>query len=463
MKSNHPNKLSIVNCQLSIIIIALAIILSSCSWGNYYVVNFDELPEATDGSMFRITSQQYTDLSAGVPDNCYLPDGVAFNNWQDTTPDTNPDGKPAPKRASGISAAGLVQAILDQMNGKKVVEITGTYTSFDKDYNPITLSGKVLLPADGKFERYILVSHYTIGSNKEAPSNAFPLEGLLCSMGYALICPDYIGYGITADQIHPYLVMELTALNVLDMYRAVKRYFEYAGLKPQKDDIYLLGYSQGGATTMAVEYVIEELYNPILSDLYDENPIAIRRVLAGGGPYDIKATFDRFVSTDRADYPVAVPLVLQGMIAGNGLDLDMRAIMCKRLCDNIDEWINSKKYTTAQLNSLIGTKVTHEMLTPTGMNVTSKEVSELYKAMVENSVVSYAWEPQAPVYILHSMDDETVTYLNATNAKQRWSGANIQYNFGHYGGHVKTCLRFMLTCKTLLEQDRKEEKVNYLK
>jgi len=96
------------------------------------------------------------------------------------------------------------------------------------------------------------------------------------------------------------------------------------------------------------------------------------------------------------------------------------------------------------------------------MNVQSKEVSELYKAMVQNSIISYAWEPQAPVYILHSMDDETVTFLNATNAKHRWQNANIQYNFGHYGGHVKTCLRFILTVRTLLQEEKNDENVNYL-
>ena len=185
-------------------------------------------------------------------------------------------------------------------------------------------------------------------------------------------------------------------------------------------------------------------------------------MFAGGGPYDIKSTYDRFVQTNCADYPIAVPLVLQGMIAGNGLDLKMETIKQKWMCDHIDEWVNSKKYTTAEMNALIGTKVTSDMLTPTGMNVQSKEVSELYKAMVQNSVVSYAWQPQAPVYILHSMDDETVTYLNATNAKQRWATANIEYNFGHYGGHVNTCIRFILTVKSLLEQDQKEEKKKLL-
>ena len=433
---------------IGILALGLMLVLTSCKWGDYYYVDFDSVP--TDKSMFKVTSQKYTDLST-VPADCYLPDGMPLSDWHDES------AMNGPRKASGTTAAGFFQALLDKVNGTKVMEIAGTYTSTDTQYGEITLSGKVLMPADGKFDRYILVSHYTIGSDREAPSNAFPLEGLLCSMGYALICPDYIGYGVTRDKIHPYLVMDITAMNVVDMYLSVKSFFDAAGIHPKYDDIYLLGYSQGGATTMAVEYIIETLYNWVLDD-----PIKIRRVFAGGGPYDVQATYNRFVTTDVADYPIAVPLVLQGMIEGNNLDLDIEKIVQPWLYHHFDEWVNSKEYTTGQVNELIGTKITHRMLTETGMDVKSKEVSELYKAMVQNSIVSYEWIPQAPVYIMHSMDDETVTYLNATNAKQKWSTANIQYNFGHYGGHIKTCLRFLLTVKTLLEQERADEKKEYL-
>ncbi len=436
-----------------IIGIISAVVLASCSWGDLYVVDFDN-PPSGDSTMFRVTNRRYTDLSNGIPTDCYLPDGSLVNEWQDNQTDDTPQRR----RTSGTSGAGMLQAWLDKMNGNKVVEISGIYKSLDTEGNPITLSGKVIVPADGKFDRYMLISHYTIGSNKEAPSNCFPLEGLLCSMGYALICPDYIGYGITVDKVHPYLVMNLTAMNVVDMYVAVKKYFDAVKLKPKYDDIYLMGYSQGGATTMAVEYMIEDIYNEYIL----EEPIKIRRVFAGGGPYDVKATYERFVTTNVADYPVAVPLVLQGMIAGNHLDLEMSTIMQPWLCDHLDEWVNSKKYVTKEINNLIGTKVTSNMLTETGMDVQSKEVSELFKAMVENSIISYAWIPQAPVYIMHSMDDETVTYTNATNAKQRWATANITYNFGHYGGHVMTCLRFILTVKTLLEIEQAEEQTRYL-
>ena len=103
--------------------------------------------------------------------------------------------------------------------------------------------------------------------------------------------------------------------------------------------------------------------------------------------------------------------------------------------------------------------MTHKLLTEEAMNQRSDKVAELYKAMTENSIAAQNWEPEASVYILHSMDDETVPYTNATNAKSRWSKANITYNFGHYGGHVKTCLRFIYSVQTLLKEEEKEEKI----
>ena len=172
----------------------------------------------------------------------------------------------------------------------------------------------------------------------------------------------------------------------------------------------------------------------------------------------MKATYERFVTTDTAGYPVAVPLVLQGMIKGNNLNIKMNALMQDWLYLQMDEWVNSKIYTTAQINGFIGTKVTHNILTQEAMDQKSDNVAELYKAMTANSITSYNWTPQASVYILHSMDDETVPYTNATNAKAKWKNANVTYNFGHYGSHVKTCLRFIYSVQTLLQEEEKERK-----
>jgi pimeloyl-ACP methyl ester carboxylesterase len=369
-----------------------------------------------------------------------------------TTARTNVAGITNQQRATSTSVAGIMQELLDFSKVPVAIELSGLYKSVDVDDNPIWLSGKVILPAKGSIKRYILVSHYTIAINREAPSNIFSLEGLLVKLGYALIIPDYLGYGITADHIHPYLVMDITARNVLDMYDAVVPFMKAAGCVPEHDDIYLMGYSQGGATTMAVQHLIEH---------HGRTDIKIRRVFAGGGPYDVKATYDRFVETNHASYPCAVPVMMQGMVVGNKLDLDMSQMMAPYIYENLDEWVNSKRYTTGQLNALLGTQITSELLTPLGMDRTSEEVSELYKAMVNNSILTYSWTPKAPVFMLHSIDDDVVPYENAARAKSKWKDANIQYSFDYYGNHQVTCIRFIYTVQTLLENDEKEENGNF--
>ena len=425
------------------------LLLTGCYKGEVRYVDFTDLNTA-ENTTFRVTAQKTTNLQDLSNDPEWL-DLVGVVGDTATSPQANVPGINSPQRATSTSVASVMQELFDFSKTAVAVEVSGVYKSVDINNDPILLSGKVILPAKGPIKRYILVSHYTIASNREAPSNIFSLEGLLVKLGYALIIPDYIGYGVTADKVHPYLVMELTARNVLDMYDAVVPFLEKAGCASEHDDIYLMGYSQGGATTMAVLHEIE----------HNEIPIKIRRVFAGGGPYDIKYTYDQFVETNWASYPCAVPIMMQGMVVGNKLDLDMSTMMASNIHENLDEWVNSKLYTSNQINALIGTNVTSNLLTPIGMDRTSKEVSELYKAMTENSILTYSWTPKAPVFIFHSMDDDVVPFENAMRAKSKWKNANIQYSFGHYGTHQLGCVRFIYTVQTLLQNDEKEENGNF--
>ena len=428
----------------SIFILLLLPLLSGCYFKQEQYVDFSDI-EGAKNLKFKVIGQRETDLSEGLPADCYLPDGTDLGEGS---------GNLVSRKTSSTTGTNIVQQLLKYGNQNRVTEIVGTYPSHDNEWNDITLSGKVMLPKGKRPKRIIIVSHYTVCSDAEAPSNCFSLEGVLVKLGYGLVIPDYMGYGVTANQIHPYLVMDQTARNVFDMYLAVRPWLKAIGMEPEHDDIYLMGYSQGGATTMAVERLIETEYCFPETDDYTK----IRRVFAGGGPYDVKATYERFVTTDTASYPVAVPLVLQGMIKGNNLNIQMNDIMQDWLYNKLDEWINSKQYTSAQINKFINTKVTHELLTPEGVTQTSGKVAELYKAMTINSIISQDWVPEASVYIMHSMDDETVPFTNASNAKARWTNANIMYNFGHYGSHVQTALRFIYSVQSLLQEEEKEMK-----
>ena len=454
-KSNNDSgllaKRSFSASGLSAILMAVvALCATSCQFHDDPFVDFSDIEGAKNLS-FKVIGQHETDLSNGLPSNCYLPGGTPVNEWT-ATEEQAEYTEGGPLKTTSVTGTAIIQELLKYSNQTSVTEIVGTYPSINGDWDSIRISGKVILPTGRKPKRMILVSHYTVGDNREAPSNCFSLEGIMASLGYGLIIPDYIGYGVTVNEVHPYLVLDLTARNVIDMYLAVRPWLKAVDKEPEHPEIILMGYSQGGANTMAVQHLIETEYS------YDSDPdrIDIHRVFAGGGPYDVKATYERFVRTDTAGYPVAVPLVLQGMIKGNKLHMQMSDMMQGWLCDKMDDWINSKRYTTNQLNKLIGTKVTHELLTKEAMDQISDKVAELYKAMNANSIISYSWTPEAPVYLMHSMDDETVPYTNAANAKSKWQHANIRYNFGHYGGHVMTCVRFIFAVRELLIEEEKE-------
>lgn len=427
----------------NILLFSLVVFMfTACQLGDLQYVDFTQVDSVATSS-FRVYKQRITQLAHLFEDE----EQLALWGFSDDSSETSSYRANGPLRATSVPGTQILQQILNLSTAYTALELSGIYESVDVDGNPITLSGKVILPADGIIKRYILVSHYTICSDREAPSNNFSLEGLLVQLGYALIIPDYLGYGVTAEQVHPYLMMDVTAHNVIDMYLAVVPYLKALGYTPEHNDIYLMGYSQGGAVTMAVQHLIE----------HHGIDIDIHRVFVGGGPYDVKYTYDMFVETDIASYPCAVPLMLQGMVVGEKLDLDMSKMMVKRIYENLDEWINSKRYTTGQINDFIGSNVTSDLLTEIGRDRTSKAVSELYKSMTNNSILTYSWTPQAPVFMMHSMNDEVVPFENAMRAKSKWKDANIQYHFGYFGGHQLTCVQFIYMVKTLLIKAENEE------
>ena len=98
-----------------------------------------------------------------------------------------PEGKMAETNLTDF-----VLTLSGTLQSNSLTHISGTYTGHDLDGSPITLSGKVLLPAKGPIKNIILVTHYTVAANFECPSESFPLEGVLASKGYAMVFPDYI-------------------------------------------------------------------------------------------------------------------------------------------------------------------------------------------------------------------------------------------------------------------------------
>ena len=234
-----------------------------------------------------------------------------------------------------------------------------------------------------------IYSHATIGADEERPtSDGFSKEQIALQTlprrtygysdgGYAdyvgrciIIAPDYEGFGVTKDLSHPYLSQRLTAQQVLDavnyglnLYR--KQAAEKSGdnpLLPLKSDwrSFAIGYSQGGAVTLALQRLIEE--QNLAESLHFYGSIC------GDGPYDLIETMRYYFYDDGTSYgaetshrkgistyPVVVPMIIKGMCATHPAMASYRIedYLTQQLLDTgVLDWIDSKEYTTSEMSKM---------------------------------------------------------------------------------------------------------------
>ena len=138
-------------------LLLLAIALTSCHFHQDQFVDFSDL-EATKGLKFQVISQTETDLSDGLPYNCFLPDGTPIAEYVENETSYAEGGPLHAPQTSSVTGTAIVQELLKYGNQNRVIEIVGTYPSFDGEWNEVTLSGKVMLPKGRKPKRLILVS-----------------------------------------------------------------------------------------------------------------------------------------------------------------------------------------------------------------------------------------------------------------------------------------------------------------
>lgn len=341
-------------------------------------------------------------------------------------------------KATSSNMVLTASGILSSAVSTRVHQVVGTYQSTDIHGEPITVSGKIIYPRTGAIKNMMLVSHFTIGSNAECPSESFSFESIYAALGYAVVISDYIGFGVTVDQVHPYLQAETTARNVIDFGIAAVPFLKQRGLAPKSDEILLLGYSQGGATTLHVQRLLETYSNYM-------GTFKIKKNYAGSGPYNIARTYDYCIKRDVTGIPCAVPMIIQGMSIGMDKPLDMSFFFREPLLSNYKDWLNSKQYTVGQISEKIGSDHLSEILTTNATDRSKPETARFYRELLQNSIPS-TYYPEAPLFMFHSEDDQTVPFVNSQLMQRqfRLCDVPIEYDFGHYGSHQQGALKFIL-------------------
>ena len=120
-----------------IVLLFITLGLAACQFRSDEYVNFADL-EAAKGLKFQVIGQKETDLSEGLPSNCYLPDGTPVYEYVDeeeSGEQDGPDGVNKAPKTNSVTGAAILQELLKYGNQNKVLEIVGTYPSYDAEWN----------------------------------------------------------------------------------------------------------------------------------------------------------------------------------------------------------------------------------------------------------------------------------------------------------------------------------------
>ena len=323
---------------------------------------------------------------------------------------------------------------LYQYTHKHFVTFPVAYWSQTPQGDSLLVSGRVYLPKNRILNGIIVANHYTMTSDEEVPSNRISMEMIYLMKGYAVIMPDYVGYGLSREEVHPYLHWRSAAQTAVDLLNCMPELLDYYGYSYPKD-VVVTGYSQGGAVALGVARMIEENY-------HQENEWTVRKLYAGAGPYDPAGTYLFSMERNEMGIPAAIPLIVMGLNDAYELGFTLDEFFLDPLLSNYEDWVVSKEYTVGQINQLMGSTIMSELMTEDALTLDSPQADMLYEVLLWNSNVGY--DLQAPAYFLHSLEDEVVPLLNSINLEAEMPDKEEKtFDFDYYGSHMEASVPFI--------------------
>ena len=278
-----------------------------------------------------------------------------------------------------------------------------------------TLSGLVIIPHSSTEAFPILTyQHGTVILDSQAPSitgiSADNVEILFISLitapsGFITVIPDYTGIG-DPDKYHPYIIANSHTQGLVNMIRGVKQLsIELEGNDRFQfnDQLFLVGYSDGGYATLASQKGIQINYP-------DEFSITASFPMAG--PYDLSGTMvDYFLSEPEYTQPYYVPYVLTSHLwYYQGLDVDFAEYFEPFWADTLPSLFDGT-HSGSEINELMPENPLDILLDDVLEEFENDEDHFFRQSLEENTLLD--WVPESPTYFYHGMGDDIVPYQNA--------------------------------------------------
>ena len=274
----------------------------------------------------------------------------------------------------------------------------------------ISASGLVCIPSAAGEYPILCFQNGTNTLNTLAPSEyvlnpAYQFVEITASMGYAVVIPDYPGFGKSAGIPHPYLISEPTVRSITDMlYAAREMDSEDDPEITINNEVFIIGYSQGGWATLSLHKALEQEY----SDDFN-----LMGSVCGAGPYDLNFLFNSITGSDSYPMPVYLCYIINAYSAYDQFTNPVSDILSEPYASRLPGLFNGT-LSFDQINSQLTTSVTG-LFTGGFLSgfATEAKYSTIRNSLTANSVT--AWKTTVPLLLIHGGGDSSVNPLTTEN------------------------------------------------
>ena len=296
------------------------------------------------------------------------------------------------------------------------------YKTTDVDGSEIEASGVVFVPQGDVEMPIVSYQHGTISDNDNAPSNIeslgndeYTIMAVFSSFGFVVSMPDYIGYGASIASEHPYEHGNSLGSTSYGMLKATKEFLTNEKVKAN-NKLFLLGYSEGGYATLALQKYIE-----------NRGDLSITHSLPGAGAYN-KTEFSKNILNQDIDLPHMANylwvLYTYNRIYEN-LGRPWSDYVVAPYAEVLTN-INSKDITQISLDEF---ETNPQKLFTAGFlkNLNDKTDEAFLSVLSDNDLLD--WTPIAPITFYHGTEDQFVYPLNSISTAAALKEKNIKVTY----------------------------------
>jgi hypothetical protein len=311
------------------------------------------------------------------------------------------------------------------------------YNTIDPKDSATIASGLLIIPKNaGKSLPLLSYQHGTILKKDAVPSRlkgSYEVGLIFGTEGYVVACPDYLGMG-DGEKMHPYLHAKSEATAIIDMLKAAKTVCKNRGII-LNSQLFLIGYSQGGHSTMAALKMLEEEYS---------TEFLVTACAPMAGPYDMSGTQLNFMLRDTFyPSPGYLPYVLYAYNNIYNMYPTIDSIFVSPY--NIEFKLYFNNNPTQELGAVDqlwpSSRILTSILKPEIlMDLKGNPDNPIRMALKDNDLIN--WAPKTPMHLCHCNGDQDVAYQNSVVAYNSFidhGSSNIQLIMPLEGGTHETC------------------------